>query len=86
MKKLNNSIQFNSVFVPSKQQTHSKTKTQDGGDATKSKIVKNVASLLQVKTTASKQSKHSTKARKKLKACTSNDPSLTTKLHFEDLL
>ena len=43
-------IQFNSIYFPSKQQTHLKN-TQDGGDATKSKILKNVAPPLQLKTT-----------------------------------
>ena len=43
-----NSIQFNSIYFPSKQQTHLKN-TQDGGDATKSKSLKDVAPPLQLK-------------------------------------
>ena len=49
-----NSIQFNSIYFPSKQQTHLKN-TQDGGDATKSKSLKNVAPSLQLKTTTNKK-------------------------------
>ena len=52
-----NSIQFISIYFPSKQQTHLKN-TQDGGpggDATKSKSLKNVAPHLQLKTTTNKQ-------------------------------
>ena len=37
-------FQFNSIYFPSKQQTHLKN-TQDGGDATESKSLKNVAPL-----------------------------------------
>ena len=47
-------FQFNSIYFPSKQQTHLKN-TQDGGDATKSKNLKNVAPHLQLKTTTNKQ-------------------------------
>ena len=43
-----NSIQFNSIYFPSKQQPHLKN-TQDGGDATKSKSLKDVAPPLQLK-------------------------------------
>ena len=43
-----NSIQFNSIYFTSKQQTHLKN-TQDGGDATKSKSLKDVASPYQFK-------------------------------------
>ena len=45
---------FNSIYFPSKQQTHLKN-TQDGGDATKSKSLKTVAPPLQLKTTTKKQ-------------------------------
>ena len=44
-----NSIQFNSIYFPSKQQTHLKKNRQDGGDATKSKSLKDVAPPLQLK-------------------------------------
>ena len=47
-----NSIQFNLFSI--KQQTHLKN-TQDGGDATKSKSLKDVAPPLQLKTTTTKQ-------------------------------
>ena len=48
------SVQFSSIYFPSKQERHLKN-TQDGGDATKSKSLKNVASPLQLKTTTNKQ-------------------------------
>ena len=59
-----NQFQFNSIqiYFPSKQQTHLKN-TQDGGDATKSKSLKDAAPPLQLKTQQQK-SKHKTKASK----------------------
>ena len=54
----NHNVYFNSIFqfnlFSIKQQTHLKN-TQDGGDATKSKNLKNVAPPLQLKTTTNKQ-------------------------------
>ena len=41
-------LAHNSIYFPSKQQTHLKN-TQDGGDATKSKSLKDVAPPLQLK-------------------------------------
>ena len=43
------SIQFNSIYFPSKQQTHLKKNTQDGGDTAKSKQPEGCFTPLQLK-------------------------------------